>query len=700
MILGIHAHSPLVEPFVAENLTDRPDLGCAMLIGACRQAGIASTLIKGQTDYLRYMFVEGSSELWELLSDLKKEDIERLQLTNTHRFLRRAGQEAFQDELKRLYEYLIVDKNPRHYLDAQAVERLDNLHRLFMVLYNYYIEHYTYYKLGIIERTVSQILQLNPDYVGFSLYRLTPLHRAMRQIIKTESQIPVIVGGAITPFLDFMTLDTLFKEEYFDYLVVGPGEVALPRLLNRLTDKKEPAGIANVYYLENGALKGGDLHVVENLDSLHDPDYSQFDLDLYLAPKRILPLQTARGCTWRKCTFCSHHQVYLDRYITFSIERITETLARLQSTYACSHFSFHDEEIPPKRARQISESILSHGIKNISIDMYARMTKGFNSHSLLRLMGDAGFTSINWGTESASQRVLDLMNKGNDASISGNILRICHENGIANMLFIMFGFPGETKDELQQTVDFLKLNAEFIVDIMWGTFVLDPHSPIGENPGKWGVRLLEDGNNGYESVVCGGLNSAEVERIFDSLEDRLRIDKNHRKRKGSTKEHDDRIDLSMIRYIPRGIICRMLHFLNTSQGIMGAKMALEQIIEGRLSDIFPVMLARIYRNGEDLLLYPSNIKETVYTNKYHPEAAISIGSVEGAVFAHANGVFSVEEIIRKVQEDLKDSLEESDVHLQCLDFIQRMFMGNYAIGYTNSWGNPMDKINKREVEML
>ena len=75
--------------------------------------------------------------------------------------------------------------------------------------------------------------------------------------------------------------------------------------------------------LESGSfilnIEKNDLGVINNLDKLPYPDYSQFDLDLYLTPKRILPLQTARGCSWRKCAFCSHHAIDLGNYKTFSI---------------------------------------------------------------------------------------------------------------------------------------------------------------------------------------------------------------------------------------------------------------------------------------------------------------------------------------------------------------------------------------------
>ena len=62
----------LLEPCIMKDILDRPHLGCAMLIAACLEKGIKTTLIKGQTRYLKDMFVNDSEELWRLIQDLLK----------------------------------------------------------------------------------------------------------------------------------------------------------------------------------------------------------------------------------------------------------------------------------------------------------------------------------------------------------------------------------------------------------------------------------------------------------------------------------------------------------------------------------------------------------------------------------------------------------------------------------------------------
>ena len=79
----------LVEPIILENISDRPHLGCAMLISACQAKGIKTTLVKGQTRFLKDMFTNDSGELWNLIRDLKKESLNKLKLLRLRNTLKR-----------------------------------------------------------------------------------------------------------------------------------------------------------------------------------------------------------------------------------------------------------------------------------------------------------------------------------------------------------------------------------------------------------------------------------------------------------------------------------------------------------------------------------------------------------------------------------------------------------------------------------
>ncbi len=209
----------LVEPCIVDYILDRPHLGCAMLIAACLGKGIKTTLIKGQTRYLRDVFVNDSEELWSLIQNLKENDLKKIGIGKYKKSIQEKGLRRFQDELKSLYQYIIIDKNPRHYFNALKVEKFNNLYSIFSAVYFYYLNELNYSKIRIIDRYVSEIIKSNPRYIGFSLEgNFGPLSRIIRKRIKELIGIPMIAGGALTPVINVKELNKMFEEEDFNYL--------------------------------------------------------------------------------------------------------------------------------------------------------------------------------------------------------------------------------------------------------------------------------------------------------------------------------------------------------------------------------------------------------------------------------------------------------------------------------------------------
>lgn len=147
----------LVEPCVMGNLLDRPDLGCSMLIAACQVKGIKTTLIKGQTRFLKDMFVNDSEELWNLIKDLKEFDLKKIRIGEYKKAVQKKGIKQFRDELSGLYQHVIIDKNPRNYFNGSMIEKFNNLHNIFASVYFYYLSKLNYRKLKIIDAILLRL---------------------------------------------------------------------------------------------------------------------------------------------------------------------------------------------------------------------------------------------------------------------------------------------------------------------------------------------------------------------------------------------------------------------------------------------------------------------------------------------------------------------------------------------------------------
>jgi len=666
----------LVEPCISDYLVDRPDLGCAMILAACKARGIKANLIKGQTRYLRDMFINDSEELWNLMQRLSPADLKQIKISQFGKIIQEKGKKQFQAELKDLYDKIIVNQSARIYFNADLIEKLDHLRGVFLKTYLYYVNQKKFINLSIIERYFEEILRYKPRYVGFSLKdQFDPFSRVLRKKIKEFTDVPIIVGGSLTPFIDLKNLNKLFAKEYFDYLVVGPGECALPSLIESLEEKNEPEGIANVFYQKDGKIRAGDLKIIEDLDRLPYPDFSQFDLDLYLTPERILPLQTARGCSWARCSFCSHHSIYLKQYRTFNIGKVVDTIKHLQITYNCSHFVFNDEELPPGRAKIISKAILKSRIKNIYLATYARLVEGYNNDNLLRLMRQAGFVQFLWGMESGCQRILDLMNKGTKVSTAGQILKKCWQRSISSICWIIFGFPGETKEETQETVDFLRKNSRYIEFLMLGAFRISRHSPISENPEKWGVKIKKQGSY----AVSGGMTQKESKLFVRQFCKKLAA-------------NIIRCTSGKLNYFLPSFLARMLHFLKSSHQLLDSQEVLSRIKKRKLNSVYPLILGEIIKTNQQLKFMPVKSDETIFINEivnknaqFFKRQERILDRREKKIFVLSKGNLSIGQIVFKLQEDCKSRQEKEFIKTRCLDFYSEIFSQNWGLGFARGW---------------
>jgi radical SAM superfamily enzyme YgiQ (UPF0313 family) len=661
----------LVEPCMAEGLLDRPSLGCAMVMAACRKAGIKTTLIKGQTRTLRDMFVRDSEELWDLIRDLPPGELKRLGMGTYREAMEEKGLPRFRNELAGLYRYFMTDKSLLHFMNAPKLHEFTRQHRIFISLLHHYAGDQDR-PLKIVDRYVGEILRDNPAYVAFSLDSFDPVSRRVRKRIKESTQIPIVAGGPVTPFLRPRDLAEVFDAEAIDYLVIGPGDHSLPRLLETLEEGKEPRGVPNVFYKRNGTIRGNRLEAVRDLNSLPFPDFTQFDLDLYWNPVRLLPLQTVRGCGWRKCAFCNYHRIAFGTHRASSLERTIDTIRHLQTTYGCSHFAFHDDAFHPDRAKEISQALVKNGPRGVnrpSFSAYARLEEGFNDTRLLSLMRKAGFSLILWGMESGCQRVLDRMQKGTQVSTMGRILEKSSKNKMLNLCMVFFGFPGETREEAQDTVRFLKDHSRRIDFLDLQTFHPTPFSSVARHPRRWGVKMEKDGRYSSKS----GMTPEETGRFYAEIMERVQW--NSLKLTSNKIRHYHLISL-YYQLLPAILFSRL--------GVLSSRAALRRLARESLAHIHPLILGEMKEENGQSAFYPWNVKESYLINKIHPPRTQRLGPLEREAGVLSDGEFSIEEVIRSLSRTLTGIYPRKEIRRKCLDFYTRGFSGNWVWGLKKS----------------
>lgn len=361
-----------------------------------------------------------------------------------------------------------------------------------------------------IKRHAELVLREQPDMVGISICYTDQLWAGLclAREIKARADVPIVAGGtffnATTP--EFM--DTLAP--FVDYVISGEGESPLAQILAGTTDLEKSPG---VICLRRGQREATPPVHEENMDLLGDGDYSDADLAAYYSPLPVLSLFTSRGCYWRRCAFCAHYKSAGQTYRRRSIESVIREIKRHVDN-GVSHFSLIDEMIAPSHFSQLADAILQAGLK---IYYYA-MTKPVRQFNpeLLEKMYRSGCRYLLWGVESGSQRILDLIDKGTRVSDIETVLDATAAAGIKNHVFVMFGFPTETKWEMQATLDLLGRHKAAIAMVHRGLFQLEPATPVFDNPGKFSItRTWPSEIPGLYRFECSsGMGRQEVQQAF------------------------------------------------------------------------------------------------------------------------------------------------------------------------------------------
>ncbi|HIH15361.1 MAG TPA: radical SAM protein [Nanoarchaeota archaeon] len=264
------------------------------------------------------------------------------------------------------------------------------------------------------------------------------------------------------------------------------------------------------FFTEKGIqAKQGDFY-----DSNNPLDFSDFKEENYLSKERIFPIKTSSTCFYKQCTFCTHFAKV--PYKEYEIAWLENTLKINNAKYVF----LIDDMLTKERLMafaQISQNKIQWAcqlrptpdILGISKELYA-----------------GGLRSVSWGVESGSQRILDLMKKGTDIQKVPKVLKESHEAGIQNILYIMFAFPTETKEEFMETINFLEKNQAYIDLVCTSIFGLQHGAKAFESPQDYGIieikekqRTVLEGSITYK--IKQGLNNEEARVLQKKVQHRI-----------------------------------------------------------------------------------------------------------------------------------------------------------------------------------
>ena len=206
-----------------------------------------------------------------------------------------------------------------------------------------------------------------------------------------------------------------------------------------------------------------------------EPDFSDSPWDLYLAPGRILPMATSEGCFWGRCSYCPE-AVARTPFELHHGDALARVLERLWSETGASLIHLSDSAVPPTCLEQLSRQRWP-----LSWYGFTRFHPALAQPEVARGLRASGCRVLQLGLESGSPAVLRRLNKGITPDLASRVLRALGEAGVPVYLYIMFGVPGETEADAEQTMAFVAEHARHIAFVNTSLLNLPLASPPEPN---------------------------------------------------------------------------------------------------------------------------------------------------------------------------------------------------------------------------
>ena len=365
------------------------------------------------------------------------------------------------------------------------------------------------------EGLLDPVLEQDPELIGISVAfpeQAVEAIRLARKLKQRNPDIPVCFGGPLLSAHPERWFQSGLLLEYADFAVHGDGERSIVELAEALEGKRDLDDVRGLHYRDaRGQLRHpDDPPFLESMDEVPLPDYDSIDMDLFLTPEPVYPMMTARGCYWGRCTFCSLGWRENYRASPESIlRRDVEQLVSLGARYV----QVQDSSVPPHLARTLARIIEESGHELYWVGGM-KFTEAFEDPEYCAQLARGGCRSLAFGFESASQEVLDRMDKGVRFDSIEPILNNLRGQGISAELFWFIGFPTETRTECLDTVRWLAAHDDLYgLPAFVGDYQLHPDTIIFKDPKEFGLTIHGNDNGYYSYTPAAGITQAELGQL-------------------------------------------------------------------------------------------------------------------------------------------------------------------------------------------
>lgn len=396
----------------------------------------------------------------------------------------------------------------------------------------------------------ERIIKEKPEIVAIET-KTPVVEQHWRIIDKLKGELPnskiVLMGDHVTAFPE----ESLKKSEV-DYVITGGDyDFMLLNLANYLSDKGELEG-GFWYKDDDGEIKNSgpsdlskhDLNILPLIDRqlTRWEDYSINNGNFKYTPGSYM--MSGRDCWWGKCTFCSWTTLFPgNKFRTMSAKKALDEVENLIGLGVKEIMEDSGSLPVGKWLDEFCRGMIDRGFnKKITMSCNMRIN-GIRNIETWKLMKQAGFRFILFGLESANQETLDRINKGLKVEEIEPGLKICKEAGLEPHITAMIGYPWESKDEAQRTIDLAKdLFKKGYVDTLQATIVIPyPGTPLYDYCNKNDLLTTRDYArfDQREQVMKSNLTTGDVQEMVQGLYKSFMTPKFILRKLGSIRSWDD-----------------------------------------------------------------------------------------------------------------------------------------------------------------
>lgn len=300
----------------------------------------------------------------------------------------------------------------------------------------------------------KRLKELKPNLVGITC-QTTFAEEAFKAVKISKRILPktvVVLGGPHPTVLPLRTL----QETEADIVVIGEGEYTVKEIVERIKENRSPKEVKGIYYKEaKGITFSGNREFIKDLDEIPFPARHLFDKRYFEYPE--ITMINSRGCPFN-CSFCQPtlKKLFGKKIRLRSPENIIDEIKLILKTYGNKRIRFHDDTFTWNRewVKRLCNLIKKENLKftwncKSRVDVFDR--------ELVKILKQAGCVSVDLGIESGSQRILDeILNKNVFVEQIKETFKICYEEGMETLGFIMVGAPTETPQEILDTINLIE----------------------------------------------------------------------------------------------------------------------------------------------------------------------------------------------------------------------------------------------------